>query len=101
MSLMVKINNMDNPFSLSQPIPPDYKVTNASTNFMQLGESHCLGCHETCTTIDHRCPSINKPSFCTEDCGKWFKSVCNHIMVDIGKYERECKFCKLKELTAK
>lgn len=26
---------------------------------------------------------------------------CNHIMVDTGKYERECRFCKLKELTAK
>ena len=26
---------------------------------------------------------------------------CNHIMVDTGKYERECKFCKLTELRAK
>lgn len=57
MSLVVKINNMNNPFSLSQPIPEGYEAVNANT--------------------------------------------CNHIMVDIGKYERECRFCGLTELRAK
>ena len=44
---------------------------------------------------------------CNHDdcCGKIeancpIKSSCNHVMVDIGKYERECKFCKLTELRA-
>lgn len=34
-----------------------------------------------------------------EECQRC-KNSCNHIMVDTGKYERECKFCKLSELRA-
>ena len=28
------------------------------------------------------------------------RNFCNHLMVDTGKYERECKFCGLLELRA-
>lgn len=33
----------------------------------------------------------------SENCPRNF---CNHIMVDTGKYERQCKFCRLSELRA-
>lgn len=44
------------------------------TNFLQTGDFHCYGCHKTFASDSGHLFCQNGASFCTKECGEWFKN---------------------------
>lgn len=74
-----------------------YRCYPTMTN--HIGEE-CVRCknNSTHTCCDGECNHDDCCGKVSKNCH--IKNSCDHFMVDTGKYERECKFCKLKELRA-